>query len=301
MNKYLVIILGLIILLPIKTHAFDFGRIVDPACFFACDDDDNSGISNSYNTYTNNYNGDHSNYSVDNRPTRPGRPGRQPVYATPIYVYDDYDNRHRDNYPPTYYPPVYEPLGVSCYASITEAFVGDTIVWNASVYGGNGNYHITWSGSNGFSGTGSSATMRYRSGGSKKASVSVVSGNQTMTKNCGSILIRDYGNQYQATPVYNYYNNYNYDYSYYRPSQALQVTCYPSYSNVRVGSLITWTASAYGGNGNYRYSWFGNDGVYSNGSSASLQYNTPGSKTASVTVVEGGQRISKNCGYVSVY
>ena len=196
MNKYLVIILGLIILLPIKTHAFDFGRIVDPACFFACDDDDNSGISNSYNTYTNNDNGDHSNYSVDNRPTRPGRPGRQPVYATPIYVYDDYDNRHRDNYPPTYYPPVYEPLGVSCYASITEAFVGDTIVWNASVYGGNGNYHITWSGSNGFSGTGSSATMRYRSGGSTKASVSVVSGNQTMTKNCGSILIRDYGNQY---------------------------------------------------------------------------------------------------------
>ena len=299
MNKYLVLVLGLIMLFPVTTHAFDFGRIVDPACFFACDDSDNNRVSNSYNNYTNNYNGDHSNYNVDNRP-RPSRPSRQPVYATPIYVYDDYDNRHRDNNHPTYYQPVYEPLGVSCYPSITEASVGDSIVWRASVYGGNGNYYVTWTGTNGFSSTGSSATMRYYSGGSKTASVTIISGNQTITRNCSSVLIHDNNIQYIATPVYNYYDNYNYNYNY-RPTQPLQVTCYPSYSNVRLGSLVTWTATAYGVNGNYQYSWFGNDGIYSNGSSASLQYNTPGSKSASVTVFADGQRISKNCGYVSVY
>lgn len=277
MKKYLVIILGLIILFPINIYAAD-----------------------SYNRRNNN---DRNEYDKDSRSRSNKRPSRQPVYATPIYVYDDYDNRHRDHNPPSYYPPVYEPLGVSCYSSVTEAYVGDIVVWNASVYGGNGNYYVTWSGSNGFSSTGSSATIRYNSGGSKTASVTVRSGNQTISKNCNSILVRDYSVQYPITPIYNYYNNYDYDYNYnyYRPSQPLQLTCYPSYSNVRVGSLVTWIASTYGGNGNYQYSWFGNDGVYSNGSSASLQYNTPGSKTASVTVIDGGQRISKNCGYISVY
>lgn len=277
MKKYLVVILGLIMLFPINIYAAD-----------------------SYNSRRDN--NDRREYDKDNGSRSNRRPSRQPVYATPIYTYDDYNNRHRDNYSYSHYTPVYEPLGVSCYSSITEASVGDTVVWNASVYGGNGNYYVTWSGTNGFSSTGSSATMRYYSGGSKSASVTVRSGNQTISRNCNNILVHDYSIQYPPTPVYNYYDNYNHNYDYdFRPRQSLQVTCYPSYSNVRLGSLVTWTATAYGANGNYQYSWFGNDGVYSNGSSASLQYNTPGSKSASVTVFADGQRISKNCGYVSVY
>ena len=164
-KNYLLFILALIVFIPLKTNAF---------CLFGCDDE--VIIVNSYNN-----NGYDYNYNQVARP---------PIHNTPVYNYDR---------------PIYEPLGVSCYSSKTFANVGDTVMWSASSYGGNGNYYVSWKGTDGFSSTGQSASMRYNSPGSKTASVTVVSGNQTISKNCNSISVSGYNyNNSPQTPVYNY-------------------------------------------------------------------------------------------------
>jgi hypothetical protein len=85
------------------------------------------------------------------------------------------------NYPnyPNY--PSYEPLRVSCYSTPTRANVGDSVGWRTSIQGGNGDYYVTWSGSEGLSGYGQNITKRYHSSGSKHASVTVRSDGRTMT------------------------------------------------------------------------------------------------------------------------
>lgn len=174
---YILFITALIVFIPLKTNAF---------CLFGCDDE--VVIINSYNNSGYDYNGNYYNYNQVARP---------PIHNTPIYNYDR---------------PVYEPLDVSCYSSKTFANVGDTITWASSSFGGNGSYYVSWRGTDGFSGTGQSSTMRYNSPGSKTASVTVVSGNQTVSKNCNSISVSgyDYNNSPQ-TPIYNYNDRDNRD------------------------------------------------------------------------------------------
>jgi len=182
-KNYLLFILALVVFFPLKTNAFNPVRLIDPACFFACDNEEEVRVVNSYNTYNNDYDyyGNYYNYNQVARP---------PIHNTPVYNYDR---------------PVYEPLGVSCYSSKTFANVGDTVVWSASSYGGNGNYYVSWKGTDGFSSTGQSASMRYNSSGSKTASVTVTSGNQTISRNCNSINVSDFNyNNYPQTPIYNY-------------------------------------------------------------------------------------------------
>jgi len=94
------------------------------------------------------------------------------------------------------------------------------------------------------------------------------------------------------TPVYIYDNN-----SYTSP---LAVSCYSSYMSANTGDRIVWNASISGGNGNYFVTWSGNDGLSGNGSSISIVYNNPGTKTASVVVTSGGQTISRNCNSIIV-
>lgn len=73
------------------------------------------------------------------------------------------------------------------------------------------------------------------------------------------------------------------------------VSCSVSSAYAAVGSSVTWSAYATGGNGYYTYSWSGSDGFYANGQYAYFSYQYPGYKTASVTVYSNGQSYTQQC------
>jgi hypothetical protein len=105
-----------------------------------------------------------------------------------------------------------------------------------------------------------------------------------------------YGNTYNPPvyqqPVYQqptYYPTYQYQ-------QPIYVSCTSNASYGTVGQPIGWTAYVTGGSGyNTTYTWTGTDGMYGNGQSVYFTYNTPGYKTASVTVYSNGQSTTQNC------
>jgi len=95
---------------------------------------------------------------------------------------------------------------------------------------------------------------------------------------------------YQNQSGWDSYNNYNYNnYS------SLNGSCSAGVTNTSVGGLVTWTASATGGNGLYTYYWTGDEGLSSNGQTAPKTYNTGGTKTANLTITSNGQSITRTC------
>lgn len=206
-------------------------------------------------------------------------------------------------YPPVYYPPTQttvSPLYVQCYPQPLTANVGDSATWVSNVSGGVGSYSYSWSGTDGLTGAGPSISKVYYTSGSKSATMTVSSGSQTKSVSCsGSVTV--YGNSYNDyPPVYQppvYVPPTYYPPTYYSP---LQVSCTPNVTYTNTGSTVTWSANVYGGNTNgyygITYSWSGTDGLYGYGQSISTTYNTPGYKTASVTVNANGQTASQICG-----
>ncbi len=237
--------------------------------------------------------------------------------ATPVLAYD-YGSYGYNSYGcdtcgysyPTYYPPVvyppsytppptystsYAPLYISCYSQPLSTSVGSTVVWTSSVSGGTGSYSYSWTSSNGFLGNSSSVSTVYYSAGTYSAYLTVTSNGQTQSVNCSN-SVTVYGNNYYNNSGY-YNNNYN-NYSYNNNYSQIQVSCVSNVSNAYVGSPVTWSASVNGANGgyyNYSYSWSGTDGVYGYNQSISTTYNTPGYKTASVTVTANGQTVTQTC------
>ncbi len=209
------------------------------------------------------------------------------AFATPVYAYNN-----------SYYSNT-SPLGASCYRTPVSTNIGDSISWGVSAYGGNGNYYISWSGSEGLSGNGTSITKRYNNSGTKNASVTVVSGNQTISKNCDSVEIYDY-NYYNSNDNYRYYNrdyrnNDYYNNNYYVYDSPLYVSCSVNTSFALAGANVTWQANISGGNGSYSYSWSGSDYLRGYGKYLNVSYNSLGVKTASVTVYSGNQTITQAC------
>lgn len=96
---------------------------------------------------------------------------------------------------------------------------------------------------------------------------------------------------YNSGSGWDYNNGYNYNYTY----GSLNGSCSAGVSNTEVGGVVTWTASATGGNGFYTYYWTGDEGLSSNGQTASKTYNTGGTKTANLTIVSNGQSITRSC------
>lgn len=260
-----------IAVIPLKAAnaGFDPGRIIDPLCLFACNDKPKKVVNNITNNNTNS----HNSTVINNSGT--------PVVVATTPTYPNY----YDNYVPQ--------LGASCYSTPTTANVGSTITWGASAYGGNGNYYISWSGSEGLSGYGTSILKSYSNAGSKYASITVTSGNQTITRNCSNVTIYD---NYYYDNNYNYNYNYNYN-NYYSP---LSISCYANTTSVPIDSNVYWTANVSGGNGYYSYSWSGSDWISGSGRTTNVSYRTPGTKTASVTVYSGNQTVTQTC-YNSVY
>lgn len=261
-------------LAPSPAHAFDFGRLIDPACIFACGDD--SLIPPPSEIFGNGSDQDTYNYSNSNNVTNSNNITNSNVNSdvnttnnTPTYDYDDDYNGGS--------------LGVSCYPYPSTANVDDTVIWRASPYGGNGNYHISWSGSNGLSGNGTNITKRYSSEGTKNASVTVTSGSRTVSRNCSpSVRVDDYDD-----------NDYDDDYDY--DDDRFSVSCSADMTYVSEGSRVTWRAYVSGGNGNYRYEWDGDEGLNGDNKSETITYDDSGVKRASVEVRSGGRTVNRSC------
>ena len=74
-------------------------------------------------------------------------------------------------------------LSASCYSNITNPSVGQSIILNATVNGGNGNYSYLWGG-DAYAGTSQSISQTFYSSGTKYITVQVYSNGQSTTANC---------------------------------------------------------------------------------------------------------------------
>jgi hypothetical protein len=277
-----VIALTIVWMVPAHAHAFDFGRLIDPACLFACDNDKPRRVTKNVtttNTYTNS-NNVNSNINSPGATVVDGNAYNQ----TPVYAYD------YPSYPN--YPQYNEPLSISCYPMPLSAQTGDTVRWVASVFGGNGSYNISWSGTNGLSGNGSEVSKRYSSSGYKNATVRVVSGNRSESRNCDATVYIS-GDYYNDNDYYPYPQYPNYPQQY-----PLSVYCSVNTTFVQAGGTATWTAYASGGNGRYSYSWSGTDSLYGSGQNIYNRYYNTGTKYGTVTVYSDGQSITRSCNNV---
>lgn len=275
MKKILTLLILTVLILSLPTIAraeFNPANIIDPFCLFSCDDPEPTVINNT-NSNNVNSNVNSPNSTVVNTQVN-----------SPSTVATDYSANYTSD------------LGASCYPTYSSGNIGDSIVWRVSAFGGTGYYNYSWSGTSGLSGNSSSAYVTYNSSGSKTATVNITSGNQIITRNCGTVII------YDSTVIVPPPNPGNPPPPPVPPTDsALGASCYPTYSSGNIGDSIVWRVSAYGGNGNYNYSWSGTNGLAGNSSSAYITYNSAGSKTASVNISSGNQTITRNCGTVVIY
>jgi hypothetical protein len=99
-----------------------------------------------------------------------------------------------------------------------------------------------------------------------------------------------YGNFISYNTNYNYNNSYN----------TLGVTCYGNPSSLDTGERVRWYANAFGGNGDYNYTWTGSNGLDSTSQNPSKTYSSTGQKQAVVTVESNGLYATQTCS-VNVY
>jgi hypothetical protein len=314
MKKLLISVFFVLVAISLPAYAradFDPAMIIDPFCLFACDDDDEP--QEVYNTYTNsnnvNSNVNSPGATVNNSGNNSGNEGGgedsstyyynfapTSIPATPIYNYNNNVNNNNTGGSGYYDYSSPSKLTVDCNASDTSIEVGDRVTWTAYPHGGTGNYHVSWTGTNGLDGDGTSITKRYSSPGTKNATVTVRSGDQTARKNCESVDVYDNDRDYD----YDYYYDYDRDYYDY-DNRNIYVSCSANMTFAPVGTRVVWEAYVSGGSGSYRYEWSGSEGLHGTGRSISYSYNSPGTKSASVTVRSGSRTYRQNCSnYVTV-
>lgn len=172
-----------------------------------------------------------------------------------------------------------QTLNGSCSVNDTNINIGDSVTWSASASGGNGSYSYSWSGDYPLGGmSGSNPNVYYNSTGSKYGTVTITSGNQTITRSCGNVYVNE--------------NNNN---------QNLDVSCSIDDSNVNIGEAVRMSAYGSGGNGNYTYTWNGDYPLGGmSGSNPTVYYNSIGNKDVSVTVYSNGNSRTRHCGTVYV-
>lgn len=168
--------------------------------------------------------------------------------------------------------PAQPALNGNCVISPTTAYINQDVSFSASATGGNGSYSYSWTGDNGINSAAQSFTGRYSYAGYKTATVTIRSGSESITRTCG-VTIQE---SYSTAGAY----------------------CVANPTNAGINQNVTWTVYPNNSNGyynNFSYSWTGTDGLNGNSQSISRVYNTPGYKTATVTLYGNGQTFSATC------
>ena len=166
-------------------------------------------------------------------------------------------------------------ISASCYPNLSVADRNETVIWNVYAYGGNGNYTYSWSGTDGLSGSGSSISKSYNNSGTKTASVLVMSGNRSISVNCGTVIVEDNNN----------HNNNDDDFD---------VTCKASPSHVDEGERVRWIADVDGvDEDDVDFRWSGDaDG---DDQEVTERYNHSGTYRATVRARYNGQTETDTC------
>ena len=94
------------------------------------------------------------------------------------------------NYNGGYYiPQYYNQLSAYCYGLPGKANIGDVINWYGSASGGQGGqYYYTWTGDDGFSGSGQELAYNYSTNGTKNAHMTVINNGQSLNVNCSVVI-----------------------------------------------------------------------------------------------------------------
>ncbi|MDQ3014383.1 MAG: SpaA isopeptide-forming pilin-related protein [bacterium] len=77
-----------------------------------------------------------------------------------------------------------ENLTGQCWVTPSKAKIDETVTWHADADGGTGNYRYRWTGSDNLRGNDDEVTKRYSSTGEKYGTVTITSGNDSITKTC---------------------------------------------------------------------------------------------------------------------
>lgn len=162
-------------------------------------------------------------------------------------------------------------LTVFCKSDFKATQTSQTVTWTAYATGGNGTYTYSWDGDDNLTGSGNTVTKQYPTQGSKQASVTVQSENNSQTSQCQPVEII-------TPPIIG----------------ACSVNVQPSAGTSTY--VISWQTVAAGGNGTFTYLW--SDASQTTGSTTqSLQqtFTGPGNHTATVQISSGGESINLTC------
>ncbi len=127
-----------------------------------------------------------------------------------------------------------ENLNVSCIPNGDEYEIDERVTWQAIVSGGNGSYTYDWSGTDGLSGTSRTVSQRYDDEGTKRADVTVRSGDgQTKTANCRITIEEE------------------------EDDDDFEVTCEVSETRIEAGDRVTFDVDIEGGDSPFDVRWSG--------------------------------------------
>jgi hypothetical protein len=161
-------------------------------------------------------------------------------------------------------------INASCSVSNSNPGLNQSVTWTATASGGNGNFSYSWNGTDNLTSNTSQVTKSYSSSGSKTGTVVVTSGGQTVTVQCSLYVQQEQNNDFN-------------------------VSCIANPSNAYINNQVTWSANVNGGNGNYTYSWSGDEGLSGNNQTVYKTYNNTGTKYGTVTVYSNGQSRTAQC------
>lgn len=160
----------------------------------------------SYYPYNSNYSNSSGYYYYPwNAPTSSYYPYSSNYYSYPYsasYSYYSYPSSYYpyNSYYGSYYGGYYTPISISCYPNTTSTYLGSYVTWTAYVTGGSGAYTYSWSGEGINYQNTNQTTAYYTTSGYKSATVSVTSGGQTTSRQCGQVYVNSYG--YFSSPYY---------------------------------------------------------------------------------------------------
>ena len=119
------------------------------------------------------------------------------TYYAPLPQPITYQTRYYDNTPYNYNNYSYNnTLTASCSANLTSINLGESVTWTAYTYGGNGSYTYSWNGNDNLYYNNSYSnwiSARYANTGTKYVTLTVYSGNQTVTQLCNNqVFVHNY-------------------------------------------------------------------------------------------------------------
>jgi hypothetical protein len=149
--------------------------------------------------------------------------------------------------------------------------------WRAAAGGGTGEYDFSWSGSEGLSGNLSSITKTYASPGQKTGTVTMTSGQDSLTKSCSISVTENMLNPGTTQPLIGGCSVNPGDYS---------ADARINWSSQYSGGVSTTTSFLWTGNGDL-------DGATTQ--SVSVTYDAVGDKTGTVTITRGIEQVVAQC------